>query len=113
MKLYAYIYLLTIRSSLALHTSLRPLLFLNVIFLTGSQSAPTNSALTAGPSGTTLARYGSPSAVAIAKPTPELLYMNVRSSTTVSKRLKDVKGIPIERVSYTVIIPEDDPVASR
>jgi hypothetical protein len=110
---YAYMYLLTIPSSLALHTSLRPLSSLNVIFLTGSQSAPTSSALTTGPSGTTLARYGSPSAVAMAKPTPELLYMNARSSITDSRRLKDVKGIPSERVSYTAIIPEDDPVASR
>jgi len=106
-------YLLTIPSSLALHTSLRPSIFLNVIFLTGSQSTPTSSALTAGPSGTTLARYGSPSAVAMAKPTPKLLYVNDKSSITVSKRLKDVKGICSERVSYTVIIPEDDPVARR
>ena len=67
----------------------------------------------AGPSGTTLARYGSPSAVAMAKPTPESLYMNARSSITVSKRLKDVNGVPSDRVSYIVTIPEDDPVASR
>jgi hypothetical protein len=107
-------YLLTIPSSLALHTSLRPLLSLNFIFLTGSQSAPTSSALTAGPSGTTLTIYGSPSAAATAKPTPELLlYMNARSSIADPKRLKDVKGTPSERVSYTVIIPDEDPVASR
>lgn len=106
-------YLLTIPSSLALHTSLRPSLSRNPIFLTGSQSAPTSSALTAGPSGATLAIYGSPSAVAMAKQTREVLNMNARSSITVSRRLKEVKGFRRERVSYTVIIPEDDPVARR
>lgn len=51
--------------------------------------------------------------MAIAKLSPELLYMNARSSITVSKRLKDVNGVSRERVSYSVIIPDDDPVARR
>jgi len=107
------IYLLTTPSSLALQTSVRPSLCLTLTHLTGSQSAPTSSALTAGPSGTTLAIYGKPSEVAMASPTLSSRETNARSSISVSSLLKAVNGVASERVSYKVTTPVADPVASR
>ena len=109
----AIIYLLTTPSSLALQTSVRPSLCLTLTHLTGSQSAPTSSAVTAGPSGTTLAIYGKPSEVAMASPTFSSRETKAISSISVSSLLKAVNGVASERVSYKVTTPVADPVASR